>query len=205
MAVLTDVRPHDLLRIRLSRELIADAPPWVSGALRAAPWVVVRRDTCPAGRVPVGIRGAVRAQRHAASVDAADIADVLAPDMLRDHTAGLPDVPAAAALAGVGPILDAAGVTWGPTGSTGFTLASGVMAMTAESDLDVVVRLTRLPALNTLVDWHSRLGRLPARVDCQLDLPHGGVALCDVIGTSDRVLLRTDVGPRLVTRAELEP
>lgn len=200
MVVVTDVRPHDLLRIRC---LPAESPDWAVEALRIAPWVVVRRDVCPAERVPVGVRGTTRAQRYATVIDAADVDTVVAPSELRGP--GLPDVPAARALPGVADVLDAAGVEWGPTGSAGFTLASGVTVVTAESDLDVVVRLPRLSALNTLGNWWSRFEELPARVDCQLDLPVGGVALADVLGTADRVLLRTTHGPALVSRAELAP
>lgn len=203
MAVLTEVRPHDLLRIAVTRDLIADAPSWVTAALQIAPWVVVRRDVCSAGWIPVGVRGAVRAQRHATTIDVADVEAVVTPHMLRTSASGLPDLPATAALPGVAAVLDAAGVTWGPTGSTGFTAATGVTVMTADSDLDVVVRVERLPVRNTLADWHSRFRQLPARVDCQLDLPTGGVALGDVVGDGDRALLRTASGPRLVTRAEL--
>jgi phosphoribosyl-dephospho-CoA transferase len=197
MAVVIDVRPHDLLRIRC---LPAESPDWAVEALRIAPWVVVRRDVC-AGRVPVGVRGTTRAQRFATAIDAADIDTVLAPSALRGP--GLPDVPAAQALPGVADVLDAAGVDWGPTGSAGFTLASGVSVLTRDSDLDVVIRLSTLPASTTLTHWHSRFATLPARVDCQLDLPSGGVALGDVVGDGDRVLLRTARGPVLVTRAEL--
>ena len=75
--------------------------------------------------------------------------------------------------------------------------------VTPDSDLDLVIRLRLLPQAGELSRWYDGLSRLPARVDCQLDLPLGGVALAEVVGPSERVLLRTVTGPRLVTRAEL--
>lgn len=95
-------------------------------------------------------------------------------------------------------------VALGPTGSTGFTLATGHIAVTAASDLDLVVRVASLPPLDVLTDWHRAFERLPARVDCQIDLPAGALALAEVV-KADRVLLKTRDGPVLVESHRLWP
>lgn len=202
MADLTNPRPHDLLRARPGG-LGGGGPAWVSPALDRAPWVVVRRDQRHPGFVPVGVRGTSRGERHPAVIAADAIVECLSPAELLARINRLPDVPAAAALWCARAVLDPTGVEWGPGGSTGFTLASGVTVVTPDSDLDLVIRVERLPSPGELVRWDAELNRLPARVDCQLDLPSGGVALAELVGPSERVLLRTACSPRLVTRDQL--
>lgn len=194
------VRPHDLLRVRDPDAVIPDdAPPWVRAALQRTPWVVVRRAPARPGHHPVGVRGRDRAQRFAATVPAALVAEALTPQMLAVGAVNLPCLPAAQTLRAVRPLLDATGWAWGPCGSVGFELATGTATITPESDLDIVIRLAHLPRSTSIVDLLGQLQGLPARVDCQLDTPLGGVALAELAANSGPILLRTANGPRLVT------
>ena len=59
MAGLIQPRPHDLLRLSQPLDAVPeDAPAWVATALRAAPWVVVRRAAASESQVAVGARAA---------------------------------------------------------------------------------------------------------------------------------------------------
>jgi phosphoribosyl-dephospho-CoA transferase len=196
-------RPHDLLRIAPVGPLSRGGPPWVGPALRCAPWVVVRRDRGIPGHVAVGIRGTRRSQRHPTVVELDTIIECLSPADLLGRTDRLSDVPAAHALRAAAEVLEKSGVDWGPGGSTGFTLATGVPMVTADSDLDLVIRVDRLPPPGILLSWHDAFRELPARVDCQLDLPVGGVALAELVGPAHSVLVRTQDGPELITRDRL--
>ena len=190
-------RPHDLLRIEPVAPLCRDAPAWVGAALRAAPWVVVRRDRCASDRIPVGIRGAERWQRYPTEVGIAMIAETLSPPDLLGRTDNLPDMPAAQALHQAAGVLAPTELRWGPGGSVGFTLASGVCAITPDSDLDLVLTARRMPPRRMLVAVREVLRSLPARVDAQLNLPVGGIAVDDLLSGADRVLVRTADGPVL--------
>ena len=190
-------RPHDLLRIESGAPLCRGAPAWVRAALRAAPWVVVRRDRCTPDRVPVGIRGAERWQRYPTEVSIATIAETLSPPDLLGRADSLPDLPAAQALHQAVDVLARTELRWGPGGSVGFTLASGVCAITPDSDLDLVLTVQRVPPRRMLAAVHEALRALPARVDVQLDLPMGGIAVEDLLSEADRVLVRTPDGPVL--------
>jgi phosphoribosyl-dephospho-CoA transferase len=75
--------------------------------------------------------------------------------------------------------------------------------LTATSDLDLIVRVDEMPSLAMLADLHEAFRTSPAPVDCQLDLPIGGVALADILGTADRVLVRTTEGPSLMKVGQL--
>jgi phosphoribosyl-dephospho-CoA transferase len=88
------------------------------------------------------------------------------------------------------------GLVWGPTGSVGFELATGVAAAGTTSDLDVVVRAPEPWPLESAREIADHLNRLPTCVDAQLDTPAGAVMLSEY-ARGDRVLLRTPDGPRL--------
>jgi phosphoribosyl-dephospho-CoA transferase len=89
------------------------------------------------------------------------------------------------------------GLAWGPTGSVGFELATGVAVADPASDLDVVVRAPEPWSLARARELTDGLARLPVRVDTQLDTPSGAVALTEY-ARGGRVLLRTPDGPKLV-------
>jgi phosphoribosyl-dephospho-CoA transferase len=199
-------RPHDLLRLSAAAAgaLPSDAPPWTRGVLRTAPWVVVRRATAPAGFVAAGIRGADRSHRYAWLVSSDDIQTRLAPEDLADVSALVGrDVPAILALPKARELLGEARFPWGPTGSVGFELATGIPTATSDSDLDLLVRVDQLDAaaLARLTTLFGRLAHLGVRVDCQVDTPVGAIALAELVSESNEVLVRTPSGPRLVERA----
>lgn len=200
MVALTRPRPHDLLRLSSPADIVAKhAPDWVATALRAAPWVVVRRASASVGRVAVGVRGKARAQRFAMQVPDIAITDLLAPEDLTARVASLNrDLPAARALRSLPALLDETALPWGPTGSVGYELATGLPTVNAGSDVDLLLRPARLPTRAKLTDLHAALGRLPARVDCQIETNAGAVALSELVSGAPQLLLRTPTGPRLI-------
>jgi len=211
----TPAPTHDLIRLREPMVVTVGgpAPPWVGPALGRAPWVVVRRGRIQAGGIPVGLRGLTRAQRFAAWLAAADVAERRSPEELWDGAenrpapglAGAPErtrtvaVPALAALARVAPLLALRGYRWGPAGSVGFELATGVATATASSDLDVILRQAQRLELDEARALQAALAEAaaPARIDTLLETPRGGVALADLAAAPTRVLVRTPDGPYL--------
>jgi phosphoribosyl-dephospho-CoA transferase len=196
-------RPHDLLRIASVAQLCRMGPAWVTAALREAPWVVVRRGRCAPGYLPVGIRGPSRSHRHATLVDVGSVTEALSPADLVERVDLLPDLPVTDALRQAAALLAPTGLQWGPGGSVGFSLATGVLAATPTSDLDLVLTADDVPPLVMLAGLREAFSDLPARVDCQLDLPIGGIALDDLLGPSDRVMVRTNDGPSLMRLGRL--
>jgi phosphoribosyl-dephospho-CoA transferase len=200
------VRAHDLIRLREPIALIMDAsiPAWVEPALLRAPWVVVRRGHFRDGIIPVGVRGPARHQRFAAVLAVADIADRLSPEELAESHRVIArrrkdEAPALAALARVAPILANRGHRWGPGGSVGFEIATGVATATSSSDLDLILRQdNRLPP-DEAIDLRAVLAEAaaPVRVDVMLETPHGGVSFADLAAMPARLLVRTPDGPRL--------
>src|SRR5271166_5649288 len=196
---------HDLIRLREPIALTVDAqvPSWVEPVLRRTPWVVVRRGHVRDGMMPVGVRGMTRQQRFAAFLAVAEITDRLSPEDLAASPHVIERerkdaVPALAALARVATVLACRGQRWGPGGSIGFEIATGVAVATPSSDLDLILRqdLRLLPdeALELLA---ALAAAAPARVDVLLETPGGGVLLADLAARPEHLLVRTPAGPRL--------
>jgi phosphoribosyl-dephospho-CoA transferase len=198
---------HALLRIPGPDALVWDAhqPAWTAAALQRAPWTVVRRAAPRAGLWPVGVRGSVRAQRSAAWLPAVAMQACVTPQQLaaqrawrqRTRVAATPPV---AVLDEVEEILAAHGCAgrWGPAGSVGFELASGILSTSAASDLDLVLDAKEPIARSDALRLHGDLTALAVRIDLLLETPHGAVALEDYARGDGAMLLRSMQGPRLV-------
>lgn len=189
-------RPHDLLWLR--RFPVAAPPDWIR-----PDWpVVVRRDH-GRGRIPIGLRGQLRSQRMAAWTTAGDVTARVAPEQLareaRWHGHPQAALPCLQALDAVAPRLDGMGLAWGPTGSAGFALATGVALLRPDSDLDIRID-AREPldaaARQGLADLACHAG---CRLDIQIDTGLGGFALGEWLADRGRVLLKTNRGPVMVS------
>lgn len=183
---------HDLLWGMTPAHLPADAPAWAKDAVGT---VVVRRAIVAPGFVAVGVRGRLREQRFAALMPMAAVQRRVAPEALRD-VVSTRDLPALQALDQLRPVL--APLSWGVTGSAGFELATGIEALHAQSDLDLILRTPEPLDRNDARDLLATLDEVTCAVDLQLQTPFGAVALREWGGPSRRVLLKTAKGAHLV-------
>jgi phosphoribosyl-dephospho-CoA transferase len=87
---------------------------------------------------------------------------------------------------------------WGPGGSVGFELVSGVPSTTSGSDLDLVLNADEPVTRTDAVRLHADLSRLPVRIDLLLETPHGAAMLSEYAKEQGLMLLRSAQGPRLV-------
>jgi phosphoribosyl-dephospho-CoA transferase len=198
------VSPHDLLRLAPGTPDFADAPVWAAASLHRAPFVVVRRSAPLKGLIAVGIRGAIRSERFGSWLDPRYVEQVLEPEALRDvqPLVTRATLPAFALLQAVAPLCDVSGCLWGPTGSTGFELASGCASVTQTSDLDLLMRaperLDRAVA-KTLFDALSKAALdHGTRLDMQIETHDGVFSLAEFVHPGARVMLRCADGPKLV-------
>lgn len=180
---------HDLLWGMTPAQLAADAPQWAIESLAAGQPVVVRRAVSAEGWVAVGVRGVLREQRLAAFMALEAIVRRVSPEALC-HVDCERDLPAMRALNQLRPMLDDCGWVWGVSGSVGFELASGFVAMHAASDLDLILRTPQLITRNQARKLVERFDQAVCRVDMQLQTPFGAVALREWASGSARVLLK---------------
>jgi phosphoribosyl-dephospho-CoA transferase len=190
-------RPHDLVWVAA---LADDHPGWVDQALTAGEPCVVRRSPRTLNRLPVGVRGPTKIQRHAGWIDPAAIERRETPESVASQAADWTrpgHAPALRMLGDVAALLDAAGWRWGITGAVGFQIASARKVVHEASDLDLLIRAPQFIARTTAATLYRRLALFPVRCDVQLETPAGGVALADWAGGADRVLVKSDTGPFL--------
>lgn len=189
------VNAHDLLWGMTPAHAPADAPAWVLAALGAGQPVVVRRAIAQPGHVAVGVRGRLREQRFAAEMPLALVQRRVVPEALREVISPR-DLPALRALVQLRPVL--AQKDWGVSGSAGFELATGIEALHASSDLDLILRAPELLERRDAADLQAILDTADCVVDLQLQTPFGAVALREWAGSSRRVLLKAASGAHLV-------
>ncbi|RFA08113.1 hypothetical protein B7R54_01945 [Subtercola boreus] len=196
-------RTHDLVRFDTG-PYEAQLPAWVDRVTGEA-WAVVTRQILPDKHTAAGLRGRLRSERAAVQIDDRHIVDLISPENLVAKTlhAGFPSVPG-----DIWRTLDAlltsaptwfGGRAWGPTGSVGFQLATGLPVVRETSDLDLVIRVDGYLDPEEAQSIQDALATLPTRVDCLLETSVGAVALAEWAATTPdgEVLLRTPTGPSL--------
>ena len=193
--------PHDLLWLSPAAQLSFDGPrpDWLTaGWLSRAP-LVVRRESTPDRRVPVGLRGISRTERCKGFLDHAGVARRVSPEMLVADVV-LPDrrgMPPLDALAAMAPALNDLGLAWGPTGGVGFFLASGLPVLRPDSDLDLLVRAPQPLSGMQAAALAALQEGADCRIDIQVDTGRAAFALAEWTRTGGRVLLKTGAGPVL--------
>ncbi|WEK28281.1 MAG: malonate decarboxylase holo-ACP synthase [Candidatus Pseudomonas phytovorans] len=190
-------QPHDLLWGMPVSGLPDDSPQWARDVLVSGQPVVVRRAVCEDGWVAVGVRGQGRGQRLGVQTRLANIQRQQAPEGLRWPMQS--PWPALQAMASVALVLNASGLSWGPTGGVGYQIATGVEVVHADSDLDLLLRTPQPLARAQARELLDILDCAPCRIDVQLQTPTGAIALREWAGFAHRVLLKTAHGPRLVS------
>jgi phosphoribosyl-dephospho-CoA transferase len=133
---LLEIEPQQVIR---THELV---PGWAQERLFAVPFVVVRRAVAAQQEIPIGVRGVQRNQRWSTSCDPKAVKRVLNPLRLLDRMILLRRtqvIPAFWALEELKERWGDLRHPWGPVGSIGFELATGISAATPESDLDIVI------------------------------------------------------------------
>lgn len=195
------VRAHDLLWIARDTELFPEVQPaWVRDALSQMAVVVVRRAEAPSGFAAVGVRGPSRELRFAALVELKEVRKLQTPESLasergwHENIAGIPD-----RLGETLTLFDELSMreklVWGPVGSVGYQLATGLPVTTNESDVDVLIRCEVPPEQPILSAVRDAAKKSLACLDVILEGPPGAVALEEL--RSQVVLLKTNREPRI--------
>ena len=187
-------RIHDLLEIDVPRFLQGQlAPTWAAQSLQRAPFVVVRRGS---GAIPVGVRGAHRSERWAASCHPSLVKRILTPEELLDL-----EIPGRMpALRALQLLKERWRRAWGPGGSVGFELATGNLVVTPDSDLDAVIYATQPIDSSEARSLLESTRGLPAAVDVRVETPRAGFSLAEYVSRQGaKILLRTPQGAVLGT------
>ena len=195
---------HDLLLVNSTtiEEACMAEPTWVRPALAKYPWVVARRAISPEDRIAVGVRGQARQQRWGGFMRKDQIVKVIAPWYLRSSLANTVrlSLPAMQSLRFLEIELASLSNDWGPGGSVGYELASCAPVVTQESDLDLVISAPDPFDRDFAQHLWKKIALAPAKVDVRIETPWCGFSLEEYVRrSSEKLLVRTSMGPRLVT------
>lgn len=184
-------------------------PEWEILGHKEAIYGVIRRDSrSDKNLIPIGLRGVERGQRCGGWIRDEAIKEIITPESLVStlnwktrRTEFIPKV--ITSLINATSIFQDTGLRWGPTGSTGFELATGIKSIKDTSDLDLVVYAGEKMSVEAARDLLTLLEKTSAcRLDIQLETPRGGISMKEY-ATSRNVLLKSDAGPFLVDRTTL--
>jgi phosphoribosyl-dephospho-CoA transferase len=86
-------------------------------------------------------------------------------------------------------------MSWGPGGSVGYELASGIPAVRGDSDLDFILFAPKKLDLTKAQDLWRMISSAPGKVDALVETPYCGFSLEEFVTASPRkILLRTSDG-----------
>jgi phosphoribosyl-dephospho-CoA transferase len=186
---------HDLLLLRGESAVTSTEGvpcPYLNPNQR--PWVVVRRGRIEDGLIPVGVRGSQRHERCAGFTRLSEVLESRRPDQLRLMLAedSRRALQAFRTLSYLESHLVGLDMGWGPGGSVGYELASGIPVVRADSDLDFILFAPRKLEITEAQDLWRMVSSAPGKVDVLVETPFYGFSLEEFVTTSPRkILLRT--------------
>ena len=190
---------HELILLRTESTFISTAGgpacPYLNS--NRCRWVVVRRGRISDGLIPVGVRGAQRHERCAGFTRLSEVLETRRPDQLRlllaeDSRRAL---QAFRTLSYLESHLVGVDMSWGPGGSVGYELASGIPAVRSGSDLDFILFAPKKLEITEAQDLWRMISSAPGKVDALVETPFCGVSLEEFVTASSRkILLRTSDG-----------
>jgi malonate decarboxylase holo-[acyl-carrier-protein] synthase len=198
---------HDLLQISEMADVVCvggeQFPLWAKVSLEIAPFVVVRRANPIRGMIPIGIRGLWRNQRFAGYLVPDSVLKRVTPEQLTEShssrgNAQRESIPALNTWAEMQVELSNFSLAYGPTGSVGFELASGLSTATAASDLDLLIRTPERLSMESARKLMAIFSQSACRLDVQLETPGGAVCLAEYASGQRPLLLRQNGGPVLI-------
>jgi phosphoribosyl-dephospho-CoA transferase len=190
---------HDLILLREERAVTftegMSAYPYLNPNQR--PWVVVRRGRISGELIPVGVRGSQRHERCEGFTRLSEVLESRRPDQLRLMLAedSRRALQAFRTLCYLESHLVGLDMSWGPSGSVGYELASGMPAVRDDSDLDFILFAPRKLEISEALDLWRMISSAPGKVDALVETPFCGFSLEEFVTTSARkILLRTSNG-----------
>jgi phosphoribosyl-dephospho-CoA transferase len=190
---------HDLILLRTEPAVISTqgdpACPYLYPNQR--PWVVVRRGRISDELIPVAVRGLQRHERCAGFTGRSEALETRRPDQLRLLLAedSRRTLQAFRILSYLESHLAGLDMSWGPGGSVGYELASGIPAVRSGSDLDFILFAPKKLEITEAQDLWRMISSAPGKVDALVETPCCGFSLEEFVTTSHRkILLRTNDG-----------
>lgn len=197
-----DIKVHDLVQFKTIADLEnpLNVPDWVKNAPASQKFGVVRRMPITNKTVPIGLRGDTREKRHGAFIHESNIVQVITPESLVNRIEQFKDQIYYPALKDIKDEFEKHHLTWGPTGSVGFEIATAIPVTSPTSDIDICVYVDEIDTA-LLGEVGHFLESRNRRIDVQVEVPAiGAFLLNDYLNSAETgFIVRTKFGPHLCT------
>lgn len=197
-----EIKVHDIVQFESIHhiETSIELPEWVKETPASQNFGVVRRMPITNKTVPIGLRGDTREKRYGALIHESNIVQVICPKSLVNRLDKFNHQLYFSALTKIKEEFEKYKLSWGPTGSVGFEIATSIPVTTDTSDIDICLYLDQID-MELLVKVGSFLETLDRRIDVQVELPSiGAFILNDCLKNSDAgFIVKTKFGPHLCT------
>lgn len=200
-----EIKVHDIVKFTGIEKLenYSTLPAWVFESSEAANYAVVRRMATSKEKTPIGLRGKTREQRVGAFIHSQDILQIMTPESLINQIDEYKGRVYYSSLKRIREEFSELPLSWGPTGSVGFEIASSHPVTTINSDIDIAIYPEKIDH-DLLVEVSDFVESLGARVDAQVEIPRIGAFLLNdyVKNSTSGFIVRTPFGPQLCTIQE---
>lgn len=191
-------KAHDLLWVK---KIQGTLPDWYHHRIDHP--VVVRRDT-QHQYIPIGLRGSEKHMRVATWVKPEDVlksksAIEIVQDRAWNTQFNIHPLQQFKALELIHAIFRGYKLQWGIGGSLGYELATTYFIGNDSSDIDIILYPEQKLEQKELLSLWQDLQVIPFKPDVQIEMPHGAVALYEMIHSPNCVMLKTDQGPILTS------
>ncbi|MFZ4199268.1 malonate decarboxylase holo-ACP synthase [Lysinibacillus sp. NPDC056220] len=195
-----EINVHDILKFTDIHQLNDHTaiPAWVTRSIESTSYGVVRRAPIMNQLVPIGLRGNARHERFGTSINQQYILDITTPCSLITRLDFFKNNRFYSLLKEIRYKFDSYKIKWGPTGSVGFELATGIQVTTTTSDLDLLICLEVIDE-KLLHEISNLLVSSHITIDAQIEIPGlGAFLLNDYVENKERgFIIRTLYGPQL--------
>lgn len=191
---------HDIVKFSNIEclEKIIPFPDWVHSTASSLQYGVVRRMPITNQKVPIGLRGVTRDQRFGTFIHENNIIEVIKPTSLVSRIDQFQGQNYYYSLERIREEFNKLKVSWGPTGSVGFELATSIMVTSPNSDIDLSIYLDKIEN-DILKEVGDFIVTLNQRIDVQIEVPMlGAVLLQDYLNNKETgFIVRTQYGPQI--------
>lgn len=195
-----EIKVHDIIKFTNIDKLkrYSSIPEWVYTTPSAFNFGVVRRMPISNKLIPIGLRGEGRAQRFGTYIHEDHIIEVIKPNSLVNRIDEFNDRFYYPTLKSIRDEFKKLNLTWGPTGSIGFEIATNINVTSLKSDIDLSIYMEAIDD-ELFMKVGEFLKSLDRKIDVQVEVPIlGAFLLNDYLKNQETgFIVRTPFGPQL--------
>ncbi|MFP3918956.1 malonate decarboxylase holo-ACP synthase [Lysinibacillus telephonicus] len=195
-----EIKVHDIIKFSNVDKLehFTAVPEWVLNTAAASNYGVVRRMPISNKLIPIGLRGESREQRFGTYIHEENIVEVITPNSLVMCIDEFKKRIYYPTLKGLRDEFSKLNLSWGPTGSIGFEMATNINVTSMKSDIDISLYIESIDE-ELLKEVGRFIKTLDKQIDVQVEIPIiGAFLLNDYIRNYETgFIIRTPFGPQL--------